>query len=49
MKTITLYDIARQVTIKHGYDWTDPRTGMTYKARRKSKRVRTRKSKRVKR
>lgn len=25
-----LYDIAREVNHKHGFPWTDPRTGVTY-------------------
>lgn len=30
-----LYDVAREISHQFGYDWTDPRTGKTYKAKRK--------------
>jgi len=29
-----LYDVARKVCHEFGYDWTDPRTGITHKAPR---------------
>ena len=37
MRARNLYDLAKEISHKHGYDWTDPRTGRTHPAPKKPK------------
>jgi hypothetical protein len=41
-----LYAIAKRITLTAGFDWTDPRTRKTYRARKKTPRKAKRKKRR---
>ena len=35
-----LYEIAKRINFRSGFAWTDPRSGITYKAPKKKKSIR---------